>query len=313
MMHSWITVGVFAFILAGAGCAAPDAPDATSDPSPSAMAQPPTEEALEVKPPPREATRARFRAAMVYAEEEDLASRPIGEIMVTLGERYLGRPYIVGPLDGFGREVVVARLDSFDCFTYVEALLAMARGVASGDTTFTGYLDRTEQQRYRDGEARSYCSRLHYFTEWIYRNAERGIVHDVTTEVGGVSFPKRYGFMTANRSAYPALLADSTFQCITGVEDRLNEAVELYYIPQDRIAASYDLLRPGDIVATATDIEGLDVTHTGLVYRSPDGSVGLLHASTSGGVKVSPDLQTYVQGVDAQVGVIIARPVRPPE
>jgi cell wall-associated NlpC family hydrolase len=232
---------------------------------------------------------------------------------VALGERYLGRPYVVGPLDGFGREVLVARLDSFDCFTYVEALLAMARGVAAGDTTFAGYLRRTEEQRYRGGEAGGYCDRLHYFTEWIYRNAERGIVRDVTAEAGGEPFPKRYGFMTAHRDSYPALADDGTFRCIARVEERLNEEVELYYIPQDRIAESYDRLRPGDVVAMATGIEGLDVTHTGLIYRAPDGSTGLLHASTTGGVKVSPDLQTYVQGVEAQVGVIVARPVGSPE
>ena len=70
----------------------------------------------------------------------------------------------------------------------------------------------------------------------------------------------------------------------------------------------YDRLQAGDIVATATHIDGLDVTHTGLVYDNGDGTRGLLHASTSGGVKVSPDLQSYVQGVDSQIGIIVARP-----
>lgn len=65
--------------------------------------------------------------------------------------------------------------------------------------------------------------------------------------------------------------------------------------------------------APATDIEGLDVTHTGLVYKGEGGSTGLLHASTSGGVKVSPDLRSYVQGVEKQVGIIVARPEDPRE
>jgi hypothetical protein len=87
--------------------------------------------------------------------------------------------------------------------------------------------------------------------------------------------------------------------------------MELFYIPQERIVEAYAELEPGDIIATATHIKGLDVTHTGLVYDNSDGTRGLLHASTSGGVKVSPDLQSYVQGVDATIGIIVARPLEP--
>ncbi|MFT5144766.1 MAG: cell wall-associated NlpC family hydrolase [Rhodothermales bacterium] len=252
-------------------------------------------------------TRGRFRAAMIFAEAEGLAGLPLGEIMIRLGERYLGVPYVAGPLDGFGKEVVVARLDAFDCFTYIEAILAMARGVAAGDTTFAGYVQRTEEQRYRQGTAGTYCSRLHYFTEWVDANARRGLVSDVTEEAGGIPFSKDYGFMTANRGAYPALKDDSEFQCIENVEADLNARIRLFFIPQDEIASAYGRLQPGDLVATVTNIEGLDVTHTGLVYINDDGSVGLLHASTSGGVKVSPSLGDYVMGVRAQVGILVAR------
>ncbi|MFT4605212.1 MAG: cell wall-associated NlpC family hydrolase [Rhodothermales bacterium] len=263
--------------------------------------------ALQAAVPDTTSTRARFQEIMALADAEGLASRPVGEIMVRLGKQFLGRPYVAGPLDGFGKEVVVARLDAFDCFTYVEAVLAMARGVARGDTTFAGYLARTEEQRYRKGKAGGYCSRLHYFTEWVQANQQRGLVQDVTDAVGGQPFEKTYGFMTAHRDAYPALASDSEFQCIADVEASLNEDVRLFFIPQEEIAGSYDRLLPGDLIATVTNIAGLDVTHTGLVYRNEDGSTGLLHASTSGGVKVSPDLQQYVLAVKAQVGILVAR------
>jgi len=36
-----------------------------------------------------------------------------------------------------------------------------------------------------------------------------------------------------------------------------------------------------------------------------------LHASPQGGVRVSPDLQTYVQNNPAQVGIVVARPLDP--
>ncbi|NNE71543.1 MAG: DUF1460 domain-containing protein [Rhodothermales bacterium] len=258
--------------------------------------------------PKQDVTKRLFREAMAFAATENLESLPKGQIMVRLGERFMGAPYLTGPLDGFEKEVVVARLDGFDCFTYVEALMAMARGIAEGDTTWIGYMQRTEEQRYRSGRATDYCARLHYFTEWIVKNQHRELVRDVTALIGGRPYAKRIDYMSTHRTAYPSLVDESTFACIQEVEEAFNTELDLHFIPQDRIAEAYDSLQAGDIVATVTDIAGLDVTHTGLVYLGDDGSVGLLHASTSGGVKVSPDLERYVQGVRAQTGILVARP-----
>ncbi len=278
------------------------------DPSPGAMADTLTQEALETHTPEEAANRADFREAMEYATTQQLAALSIGEIMVELGERYMGRPYIVGPLDGFGEEVLVARLDRFDCFTFVEALMAMARGIVTGDTTYAGYLRRTEEQRYRDGRMEDYCSRLHYFTDWIHTNAGRGLLRDVTAEVGGRPFDKQFGFMTANREAYEALEDEAQFRCIGEVERELNATVQHFYVPQDEIRTVYQRLQPGDILSMSTHIDGLDVTHAGLAYPT-DGGFGLLHASTDGGVKINHDLQEYVQSIGVQNGIIVARAV----
>src|SRR5690606_17209327 len=123
----------------------------------------------------------------------------------------------------------------------------------------------------------------------IYDNDRRGQVDDVTQAVGGVPFEKTLDFMTGHRDAYARLADDATFACIAGVEASMRER-DLFYVPQDRIRAAYDRLRPGDVIATATDIEGLDVTHTGFVYKTPEGGTGFIHASLSGEVKVSDDL-----------------------
>lgn len=292
--------------------------ESREDPSPGAPTEPPTEnvqsdaDTAVAELPDTSETALRYSDLMAYAREQQLHERPIAEILMDLGLQFRGRPYVVGPLDGFGREVLVCRLDAFDCFTFLEAMLAAARGVTAEDYSFESYVRRTQEQRYRDGDMGDYCSRLHYYTEWIRDNEEKGIVRDVTAEVGGVPFDKEYGFMGANRSEYPALADDDEmYRCIQEVEERLNREVELYYIPQERISESYDRLQPGDLIATATDIDGLDVTHTGMVYKGDDGSTGLLHASTSGGVKISPDLQEYVEGNRVQIGIIVARAVEP--
>ncbi len=157
-----------------------------------------------------------------------------------------------------------------------------------------------------------YCSRLHYFSEWIADNERRGHVRNITRELGGIELEKTLNFMSTHRDAYPRLVeSEENYECILAVESRLRD-LPLYYIPQDSIHTIYDRLQTGDIIATATDIEGLDVTHTGLVYKQPDGGTGLIHASLSGEVKISLDLESYIQGVKQQIGIIVARPADPP-
>jgi hypothetical protein len=293
------------------GSQSTDTDTTATAPSPSAPTMPPPDSVDVAEIPSDSTTRARFNAMMNYARQSNLAERPTGEIVQALGTQLLGRPYLIKPLDQTidqtPAEQLVCRLDGFDCFTFDEAMLAMARAVKSGNHSYDDYKRFTRQLRYRDGEI-GYCNRMHYYTEFIKQAEERGVLRNVTQDLGGKRLNTTYAFMGENRSEYPQLKSDSLYQCIQNVEERLNRTMTNYYIPQDSIRAVYDRLKAGDLIATATDIEGLDVTHTGLVYKGESDTTGLLHASTSGGVKISPDLQEYVKSIDSQIGVIVARP-----
>jgi hypothetical protein len=289
---TWIVV----FLLAGlllAGCRAESAPGQEAN--------------LSVA----DTTQARFERVMDYAKEANLHERPIGEIMQVLGQQFMERPYLTGTLDEPATEQLVIRFDGFDCVTFVETVLAMARGVAVQDYRFGTFARHLEDQRYRDGALDGYCSRLHYFTEWIDDNAARGTIRSLTADLGGVVLRDSVDFMSTHRSAYPRFATnDSLWACVRGMEARLQSRT-IRYVPQDRIRAVYDRLEAGDIIGIATSIDGLDISHTGLVYEAQDGRIGLLHASTSGGVKVSPDLQRYVQNIEHQIGILVARPLTP--
>jgi hypothetical protein len=122
---------------------------------------------------------------------------------------------------------------------------------------------------------------------------------------------KKLNFMTQHRSSYPQMANnESTYQCIAGVEAELAK-VSVNYLPTNRIKSAYSQLKPGDIVAVATDIKGLDVTHTGFVYRTADGNIGLIHASPAGEVTVARDLHRYISRVESAIGIVVARPKRP--
>jgi hypothetical protein len=264
---------------------------------------------------PPDTTVDRFQAALQTALSHSEATDSIGPVMQAVGRHFRGRPYRTGTLDAPTTETLVARFDGFDCVTFVETALALARGAQASDTTYAGFARRLAEQRYRGGGPVGYCGRLHYFTEWITNNAKRGHVRRLGAQLEGRPLRDTLDFMSTHRSAYDRFATDdSLFACVQGMETRLRAQQRrdpVRYVPQDSIRAVYDQLQAGDVVALVSSIDGLDVAHTGLVYAHPDdgpNTVGLLHASLSDGVTVSPDLQRYVQTIDRQIGMVVARP-----
>ncbi len=256
------------------------------------------------------ATAAAYGRITSEARAQGIAARPYGEIVQWVGEQLRGRPYVAGLLDAPPRETLLADLTRFDCVLFVENVLAVAHTIAMEDTTPEAYVAEIARMRYRSGQMAGYCSRLHYFSDWIADNDTRSIVHNVTAEAGGVPFDKRIDFMSTHRASYPHLRDDATYACATAAEARLAD-LELVYIPKANIRSAYAQMQPGDIVAMATSIGGLDVTHTGFIHVDGSGT-GFMHASSaSNAVKVSPDLSDYVRDIRNQVGIIIARPVDP--
>jgi hypothetical protein len=247
---------------------------------------------------------------------ESLA-RSIGPVpmpgrVAKVGEYFLGTPYMPGTLDKGKGENVVCRLDGFDCVTFVETSVAIARAAFLGPLTQTTAAAQLESLRYRGGELDGYGSRLHYFSDWIADNQKRGNVKDLTRALGGILDDRPIHFMSAHRASYLMLSDEKAFASIVSAEASIN-ARPRYYLPKTKLSSILPLLQSGDIVAITTNIPGLDVVHTGLIDRLPDGSIHLLHAPEPGSkVQISTKtLVDYLQGFSAHTGVIIARPLPP--
>ena len=152
---------------------------------------------------------------------------------------------------------------------------------------------------------------MHYFTEWIRDNSEKGLVEDVTREIGGIRIEKPLNFMGTHPGSYPALDSNANLGKIRRIEDSLS-SIPYYYLPQDSLSTREHLIEEGDIIALSTDISGLDVTHTGIAVRMSDGRIHLLHASTRGQVMVTAEpLQDYLKKIKRNTGIIVARPLVP--
>jgi hypothetical protein len=254
--------------------------------------------------------------------EERLARAgvPIGRAAVRVGELAVGTPYEAFTLEAYlraggsplGTEPLTLWLTRFDCVSLVESCLAIARVADdAGAPAWDAFAREMERMRYRGGERRGYASRLHYFSEWITDGERRGLVRDLGEELGGVRDERPLRFMTEHRSSYPGLANDSSFTAIAAMERSL-DAQPRWVIPTERIPDVSHRIESGDVLAFATSIPGLDVTHSAFAYRDAGGVLRVLHAPLSGGaVEVTrATLPEYVAAIRRSTGILVARPAR---
>ncbi|MEN1783563.1 MAG: N-acetylmuramoyl-L-alanine amidase-like domain-containing protein [Bacteroidota bacterium] len=251
--------------------------------------------------------RALFHAKMTSIAKQHKQAGP--QSITDIAKTFQGTPYVAGSLEVGEKETLVVNLRGFDCTTYVENVLAFYHLYCNDLQGYTDFEKALGEIRYRHGKVAGYASRLHYFTDWIYHNAKKGLLKDITATLGGEVLPKTLNFMGTHRNLYPALTDANNYKQITAIEESLAQR-ELCVIPQEAIPQIEDRLKSGDIIALATSIEGLDVTHTGFAIRLNNGRIHLLHASTSGTVTITEaPLETYLKTIKHNIGIVVARPL----
>ena len=253
-------------------------------------------------------------------EQQLTGDTPLGRAAARVGELATGTPSEPYTLEAYIRaggnpastEPLTLSLTRFDCVSLVESCLAVARVAATGLTpSWDAFAWEMERMRYRGGERRDYVSRLHYFSEWISDGARRGLLRDLGAELGGIPDRRQLRFMTSHRDSYPALANDEVYRGIGEMEKSLDDRPRMV-VPAERIPAVAGRIEHGDVIAFATSIEGLDVTHSAFAYRGQDGVLRVLHAPLSGGVVevTRSTLPEYVAAIRRATGILLARPLR---
>jgi hypothetical protein len=255
--------------------------------------------------------RATFEQIMRRAEELALADEPLGEVIGSIGRMFLGTPYVAHTLEGEGPERLVVNLRGLDCLTLVENSLALARCVKRGRATMEEFQAELRLVRYRDGVLDGYPSRLHYFTDWLQNNGQKGVLRDITAELGGTPSMHPINFMSTHRESYRQMADDSVLGQIREAEERLSASARAV-IPQESVAEILPKLRTGDILGLRSTIDGLDIAHTGIAVRI-NGTVRLLHASLSKGevVLTRGSIAEYLERQHQQNGCVVGRPLEP--
>jgi hypothetical protein len=259
-----------------------------------------------------ESAESEFHKIVTKAQEEGWGELPYNDVIVKVGEQFLGVPYVGGTLDENATETCTIELDKLDCVTYFEDCLAIADVLLTeSEPKFSQLYDRVQYTRYRDGVIDGYVSRLHYTSDWIMDNVNKNVVEDITKELGGVPLELNVHFMSAHSDKYPKLKGKpKLIEQIKKIEANINSQ-NLYYIPKDKISGIMERLQNGDIVAFVTTVDGLDYGHIGLINKE-DGVARLMHASsTAKKVVLDKPLDEYINGVSKFSGITVLRPIQP--
>lgn len=254
----------------------------------------------------------------VFADEQDRASieKWLQEAVslskdscrtLHFAKKMLGVPYVAGTLDGNEEEQLEVLVDSLDCTTFVETVLAFCIADKRGERDYEGFKKALTQIRYRDGILNGYTSRLHYFSDWIRNNEQMGFVKECTSETA-CSQPKELwlDFMTTHVDSYLPMKKNPELVKEMASHEKNWQGTVVSYIPKEKLNLPPGELKikDGDVLALVTNIKGLDVVHVGFAFWK-DNQLHLLHASSSA-KKVIEDPKTQYESsknTKAHIGV----------
>lgn len=227
---------------------------------------------------------AEVEAVLAHVEDApDFSAR-----LDLLSAHFLGRPYLAFTLvgDATTPEQPVARLDGFDCVTYAESVIALARSRTAED-----FWPALARLRY-DGGKVDWAARNHFFNRWIERNHRDGLVRVVMPEASVTTGEVR------------------TLDLLPGYEAQQWPVTWFPVSALERLAEKAEV---GDVVAFVSRKPNLDTFHVGILVP-PAGAAPLRvrHAGRRAGKVVEQPLREFIDENDVP-GLLLARPVPPEE
>lgn len=242
-------------------------------------------------------------------------------LTVFFGNELAGLPYRSGTLEknyvgrgGCGQEQLIVNTREFDCTTFVETVLALARTAERGKHSFNDFCNNLQAFRYQQGTIADYTSRNHYFSTWIDNATSSSIMYEVVPTDKALCRKRKLNihYMTSHPERYHALQGERNedyLRKIKQMEQRQNMK-EVTYIPKNVLNNPRNLLsfiKDGDIVAIETSKEGLDTSHVGIAVWSSDNRLRFIHASSAYHKVVTSPVYTYLKKQKHAIGIRILR------
>lgn len=245
----------------------------------------------------------RFQQAM-----DSKRALPTGDLLVETARFFLGVPYVAGTLEKEPEELVI-NLRELDCMTLVENTVALAWTLRQG-LDAPGYQTVLRRLRYREPEKNplDYTDRLHYTSDWMYENEQRGYLKDITQAIGGQPWHLHLSFMSTHPNSYKQLQGDTLAIARIAAKEKEISARSYFYIPQEEIQSCASRIQNGDIIGFVTTLQGLDISHVGIAYWRDD-TLTFIHASFSKKQVIvnEASLYDYVQSIKRNCGIVVLR------
>lgn len=233
--------------------------------------------------------------------------------VIFFARKLLGTPYVAHTLEVNKTEKLVVNLRQLDCTTFVENVVALNLCVKQKKYSFKAFCDNLCKIRYRGGSVPHYTMRLHYFTDWIEDNEEKGLCTELQAPDPPFSAVQNINvyYMSSNPDKYKMLKAHPEYlPDIAKMEKKINRK-SYRYIPKAGItntALLRNTVKNGDIIALTTSLKGLDIQHIGFAVWHKDG-LHLINASSLRHkvVEETMTLYNYLQKQRTMTGARIVR------
>jgi hypothetical protein len=246
-----------------------------------------------------------------------LQQTPIGERTAWFGQVLIGTPYKSFTLEIDDHvEAPSVNFDGLDCWTFFEVSLALARLTAQPTDQWTpqNLLRLIELDRYWGGRCNgSYLSRLHYLEDWAADNEKRGLVKDLTRDLGGTPVLNAAREMTVAWKGYRYMVNSAVNRAgIAKLEEGLRSR-PMFMISLAQVPKVEAQLQNGDVISIVSkDRDAFATSHVGLAFRQ-DGVLRFMHASSPrnfGKVVLDSRLSDYLKRYKTHAGIMVARPLR---
>lgn len=231
---------------------------------------------------------------MKFSQPRGLSRRHVQELLAktpsdqsvdrrieVLSHRFLGYSYKPNPLIGSADapEVFTAHFDGFDCVTYIETILALARA-----SNVDHFVTSLRNIRYEQGRVQ-WERRNHYMTVWLRNNMREGIIRPVAMRT------------------VPLVSRERVLNGVPGLAAR---RTRVKCVPKRGVSRLAAHLQTGDLIFFASTRKNLDVFHAGIIVRDGE-RILMRHASRSAGLVVEQTLSEFLEA-NRMAGVMVMRP-----
>lgn len=204
-----------------------------------------------------------------------------------ISQLFLDTPYVANRLIGseHNPEELVIDFTALDCFTYLDYVAALSQS-----DSMMSFTEKLIHVRYIGGQI-DYAKRRHFFSDWVHANNDT--LKDVTQTVSEAA-------QTTVKQINHSKSGEKFIPSVPVTEREIN------YIPADSInEAMLSNLKTGDYIGIYTNIDGLDVTHTGIFINTSQGPI-LRHASSKRSLMKVTD-SPFLEYVKKTPGIMVFR------